>query len=279
MEQFKPFSKIELLKIFWVYSKLNLKSMLEYKFDRFLIAFAIFIREMVSIVIMYLLLTRFITIGGWKMNEMFFLYSFLFLSYSLFVFFFTGIRDFDDMVYSGALDRYLIRPLGLMFQVVAGRVDFTATIGHGAVGVLLFLNSYNTVGIDWNFKNITYYISVLIGGAVIQASLFMVSSCFSFWAIKTTNLRNLIFFNSRRFAGYPLSFYPVIIQKMLIFVIPFAFVSYFPAQFYLRKSDLTMFWSGYLYLTPLVGIVMFALVYMFWKSGLKRYSSSGNSMY
>ncbi|MHB8065869.1 MAG: ABC-2 family transporter protein, partial [Ruminiclostridium sp.] len=117
------------------------------------------------------------------------------------------------------------------------------------------------------------------GGAIIQASLFMVSSCFSFWAIKTTNLRNLIFFNSRRFAGYPISFYPGFIQKMLIFVVPFAFVSYFPAQFFLRKSDLEMFWNGYLYLTPLVGIVMFVLVYIFWKSGLKRYSSSGNSMF
>jgi ABC-2 type transport system permease protein len=253
--------------------------MLEYKFDRFFIALAIFVREMVSIVIMYLLLTRFITIGGWKMNEMFFLYSFLFLSYSLFVFFFTGIRDFDEMVYTGQLDRYLIRPLGLMFQVVASKVDFTATLGHGAVGVLLFLYSYNTVGIDWNLKNILYYISVILGGAIIQASLFMVSSCFSFWAIKTTNLRNLIFFNSRRFAGYPISFYPGIIQKMLIFVIPFAFVSYFPAQYYLRKPDLTMFWNGYLYLTPLVGILMFAIVYFFWISGLRRYSSSGNSMF
>jgi ABC-2 type transport system permease protein len=277
MQQNNSFSSM--MALFFRFSKLNLKSTLEYKFDRFFLAFAVFCREMVSIIVMYLILTRLIRIKGWEMNEMFFLYSFLFLSYSLFIFLFTGIRDFDNMVYSGELDRYLIRPLGLMYQIVASRVDYCATIGHGVVGIILFMKTATNVGIDWGFKNITYYIAALVGGAIIQASLFMISSCFSFWAVKTVNLRNLIFFNSRRFAGYPISFYPGIIQKMLIFIVPFAFVSYFPAQFFLRKPDLSMFWSGYLYMTPVVGVIMFVLVYRFWLFGLKHYSSTGNSMF
>ncbi len=272
-------TKRDLFRLSLKYSKLNLKCMLEYKFDRFFTTFAVFIREMVSIVVMYLIMTRVVTIQGWQINEMFFLYSFLFLSYSIFVFLFTGIRDFDNMVYTGELDRYLIRPLGLLYQVISARVDYCATIGHGAVGIILFLSTYNSVGIEWNFQNIIYYILALIGGAIIQTSLFMISSCFSFWAIRTTNLRNLIFFNSRRFAGYPISFYPGLIQKMLIFIVPFAFVSYFPSQYFLRKPDLSIFWHGYLYLTPVVGIVMFILVYFLWRFGLKNYSSSGNSMY
>jgi ABC-2 type transport system permease protein len=277
MQQNNSFSSM--MALFFRFSKLNLKSTLEYKFDRFFLAFAVFCREMVSIIVMYLILTRMVRIKGWEMNEMFFLYSFLFLSYSIFIFLFTGIRDFDNMVYSGELDRYLIRPLGLMYQIVASKVDYCATIGHGVVGIILFTKTATNVGIDWNLKNISYYIAALLGGAIIQASLFMVSSCFSFWAVKTINLRNLIFFNSRRFAGYPISFYPGFIQKMLIFVVPFAFVSYFPAQYFLRKPDLSMFWSGYLYLTPVVGIVMFLLVYRFWLFGLKHYSSTGNSMF
>ena len=275
----KKFTIPDFFKLSLKYSSLILKINLEYKFDRGLITIAVFIREMVSISVMFLILIRFVRIKGWEMNEMFFLYSFLFLSYSIFIFLFTGIRDFDTIVYTGELDRYLIRPLGLLYQVIAARVDYCATIGHGAVGIILFLFTYKSVGIQWDWKSITYYISALIGGAIIQMSLFMISSCFSFWAIRTTNLRNLVFFNSRRFAGYPISFYPWIIQKMLIFIIPFAFVSYFPAQYYLRKPDLTMFWNGYLYLTPVVGLIMFAIVFIFWRIGLKSYSSSGNAMY
>lgn len=275
----KGHNVFELVQLFFKYAKLSLKTTLEYKFDRIFITIAIFCREMISIVIMYLILLRFVRIKGWELNEMLFLYSFLFLSYSLFVFLFTGIRDFEDMVYYGQFDRIMLRPVGLLFQIIASRVDFPATIGHGVVGVILFMNTAFRVGIEWNLQNISYFISALIGGAIIQASIFMVSACCSFWAIKTTNLRNMIFFNARRFAGYPISFYPAVIQKLLIYIIPFAFVNYFPAQYYMRKPDLAFFWNGYLYLTPVVGAVAFYLVFLFWKIGLKHYASTGNSMY
>jgi ABC-2 type transport system permease protein len=279
MKEYQRFSFGDFTNLFFQFSKLNLKTTLEYKFDRTFVAVAIFCREMIAIVIMFLILVRFVHIKGWELNQLFFLYSFLFLSYSLFVFFFSGIRDFDDMVHSGQFDRFLLRPVGLMFQIISARIDFPATIGHGVVGLILISKTASSVGIDWNLPNIIYYIVVLISGAIIQASIFMISSCFSFWAIRTTNLRNMMFFNARRFAGYPISFYPGFIQKLLIFILPFAFVNYFPALYFLKKPEMAHFWNGYLYLTPVVAVIMFLLVYAFWKKGLRAYTSTGNSMY
>ncbi|ODM27033.1 ABC transporter permease [Clostridium sp. Bc-iso-3] len=267
------------IRLFARFTKLNLKITLEYKLDRTLTFFAIFCRESVNVLVIYFILKKFISIKGWEMNEMLFLYSFLFLSYSLFVAFFTGIREFDSVIYSGEFDRLLIRPVGLLTQIICARMDHCAFLGHGAVGLILFIKTSASVGIQWTPTNILYYIVTLVGAAIIQASLFMLSSCFNFWAIRTTNLRNMIFFNSRRFAGYPISFYPALIQNLLIYVTPFAFVSYFPAQYFLRKPELSLFWDGFLYMTPIVGVAMFALVYMLWKNGLKHYSSSGTSMY
>ncbi|QMV40979.1 ABC transporter permease [Cohnella cholangitidis] len=268
----------ELLVLFFKYSNMNLKLTLEYKLNRSLITLAIFCREMVGVVVMWLILLRFLHIRGWELHEMLFLYSFLFLSYSLFVFLFAGIRDFDNMVHSGEFDRLLTRPLGLMFQIVAARIDFSATLGHGIVGVLLFSNTAFSVGIDWTWGNVAYFALVLLGGTLIQAAIFLLSACFSFWAVKTESLRNLIFFNTRRIAGYPLSFYPVFIQKLLVFVIPLSFVNYFPAQYFLRKDDASL-WSGYLYLTPVVGALLFGFVFLLWKRGVRHYSSTGHSAY
>ncbi len=273
------FTLTDLIVIFFKFSKLSLKQTLEYKFDRTMITFAIFCREMISVIVIFLILLRFLHIRGWELNELMFLYSFLFLSYSLFVFMFAGIRDFDGMVHSGELDRFLTRPLGLMFQIIAARVDYPATLGHGVVGILLFFFTAFSVGIEWNLQNSIYYIVALIGGAVIQASIFLLSACFSFWAVRTENLRNLIFFNARRIAGYPISFYPAIIQKMLIYLIPFSFVNYFPTQFFLRKDDLHLFWGGYMYLTPVVGVILFLIVYQLWKFGVRNYTSTGNSQF
>ncbi|MEO3944719.1 ABC-2 family transporter protein [Gorillibacterium sp. CAU 1737] len=265
--------------LFFRYSHLNMKLVLEYKLNRSLITLAIFCREMISVVVMVLILLRFLHIRGWDLHELLFLYSFLFLSYSLFVFLFAGIRDFDGMVHSGEFDRLLTRPIGLMFQIISARIDFPATLGHGIVGVVLFLNTAFSVGIDWTWQNALYYILVILGGTMIQASIFLLSACFSFWTIKTENMRNLLFFNSRRIAGYPITFYPMLIQKLLIFVVPFSFVNYFPSQFFLRKDDFAPFWEGYLYLTPVVGIVLFFLVYLIWRKGVRSYTSTGNSMF
>ncbi|WP_438432808.1 ABC transporter permease [Gorillibacterium sp. sgz500922] len=265
--------------LFFRYARMNLKLVLEYKLNRSLITLAIFCREMISVVVMFLILLRFLHIRGWDLHELLFLYSFLFLSYSLFVFLFAGIRDFDNMVHSGEFDRLLTRPLGLMYQIIAARIDFSATLGHGIVGVLLFVNTAFSVGIDWTWRNALYYVLVILGGTIIQASLFLLSACFSFWAVKTENVRNLLFFNARRIAGYPLTFYPVFIQKLLIFAVPFSFVNFFPAEYFLRKEDFGSFWDGYLYLTPAVGLLMFGLVYLLWKKGVRSYTSTGNSMY
>ncbi len=268
----------ELLIILLKFAKMSLKRTLEYKFDKTFVAIAIFCREMISVAVIFLILTRFVEIKGWGYKEMFFLYSFLFLSYSVFVFFFAGLRDFANMIYSGEFDRFLTRPLGLMYQIIAAKIDFSATLGHGIVGIILFVNTAFSVGIVWNARNILYYICALLGGAIIQASIFLFSACFSFWTVKTDNLRNLMFFNARRISGYPISFYPGMIQKMIMFVIPFAFVNYFPAQYFLKKPEMLMFWNGYPYLTPLVAAIMFVLVYFFWKQGVRRYSSTGTPM-
>jgi ABC-2 type transport system permease protein len=265
-----------MISLFGKYSKMLMKARFQYKLDAFLLSFAVFLRESVGIIVVYLTLSKFATIKGWNKNEMFFLFSFLFLTYSILIFFFTGVRDFDGLVYSGEFDRFLLRPLNLLFQVIASKADYFASIGHGTLGIILFLKAANSVGVIWDFRNVVYCIMAIIGGVMIQASILMVFSCMSFWFVKTDNLKNFLYYNSRRFAGYPISIYPDIIQKLLIFIIPFAFVNYFPAQFLLRKNDLSAYWDGFIYLTPLIGILMFAVVYMFWKLGLRHYSSTGN---
>ena len=121
------------------YFKATLKTNLQYKFDRFAITFAVFFRELANVIVIILMLNTFQSLNGWNMDEILFQYSFLFLSYSLFILFFTGIRDFEDVIYSGDLDIYLFRPVSVLYQVIVSKIDYTAAVGHGCVGILLFL--------------------------------------------------------------------------------------------------------------------------------------------
>ncbi|MFM9587611.1 ABC-2 family transporter protein, partial [Streptomyces caniscabiei] len=65
------------------------------------------------------------------------------------------------------------------------------------------------------------------------------------------------------------------IQYIMIYVVPFAFVNYFPAQFLLRKEDMS-YPAVYMYAAPLVGIAMFLAAYGFWRVSVRFYKSTGN---
>ncbi|WP_435236496.1 ABC transporter permease [Psychromonas sp. PT13] len=264
------------LALFLHYSAITMKSWFQYKVDAILRSLAVFLREASSIIIIYFMLLKFETINGWNVNELLFLFSFIFFTYGLFILFFTGLRDFEGLVNKGTFDRFLLRPRGLIFQIIACKVDWFAAIGHGTLGWMLFIYSANNINIEWNYLTITYCTFAIISGVLIQGALFLFLASLSFTLIKISNLRQMLYWNTRKFAGYPISIFHGSIKFLLIYIVPFAFVNYFPAQYLLRKSDLADFPIMYIYIAPLVGFVLYALAYCYWIYSLKFYKSTGN---
>lgn len=267
--------KYNSLKMFFYYSKISIMSWFQFKVDAVMRSFAVFLREAASIIAIYFTLLKFDTINGWNLNEVMFLFSFLFLTYGIMIIFFTGLRDFEKIVNKGSLDRFILRPRGVLFQVLSSNSDWFAAIGHGFLGILLFLVTASKIGIIWNAWNILYCLIIVLGGVLIQGAIFLIQASLSFYFIKVSSVQNLLYRNGRKLAGYPISVYKNFLQYFLIFIVPFAFVNYFPAQFFLQKADMN--YPNFLYyLAPFVGLAMFTLAYAFWRISLKKYKSSGN---
>ncbi|NLK95328.1 MAG: ABC transporter permease [Clostridiales bacterium] len=264
------------LSMFWWYSKTSLNSRLQYKFDAILTTIALFLGQATSIVVVYFTLLKFDNINGWNINEMVFLFSLLFLTYGIFVIFFAGLRDFKYRIIDGAFDRMIIRPRGVLFQLMSINSDWLAACGHGSLGVILFIVSAHNLGIEWNIQTVLYYILAVIGGVLVQAAIFLFICSLKFFFGETDNLRWLLYGNMKKFAGYPISIFSKGIQMILIYVVPFSFVNYFPAQFFLRKEDMQGFPEVYMYIAPLVGIFLYLISYFFWRFSIKFYKSTGN---
>ena len=111
---------------------------------------------------------------------------------------------------------------------------------------------------------------------LIQGAIFLFFSAISFYVLETGSLKEIFYWNMRKFAIYPLSIYNKFIQAILIFVVPFAFVNYFPAQFFLRKADMAAYPEWLMYISPVVGIALYLFAYSFWRFSLRFYKSSGN---
>lgn len=266
----------DIVELFLAYAKSGIKSYFAYRLDAVMRTIAVFLRESASVIAIYLALLKFDSINGWNIDELIFLFSLIFITYALFIMFFKSLRDFSMWVRRGDFDRVLLRPRGILTQLVLCGGDWLATFGHGALGITLFLLSAGRVGIRWNLGLALYYLASIVGGVLIQGALFLIFSTVSFYVVEASSLQNLIFWNMRRFVVYPISIYPKVIQTILIYIVPLAFVNYFPAQFFLQKADMADYPVFLLYLSPFVGILLFGFAVIFWKLSLKRYQSTGN---
>lgn len=256
--------------------KMSVHTRMQYRVDTFVATLAVFVRESANIVAIYLALLKFDRINDWDINELLFLYSILFLTYAIVVSLFADLRQFSDTIREGRFDRLLVRPRSLLLQLVLNNADLMATAGHGTLGVLLFLVSAGRVGIHWNAASILYYIGAIIGGVLIQGGMFLFFSSLCFYFVEVNSIRSIFFWEMRKFAGYPISIYHKLIQGLLIYVVPFAFVNYFPAQYLLRKGDMANYPEIYIYIAPLVGVLVYTAAYLFWRVSVKRYVSTGN---
>ncbi len=264
------------IRLIGAYTKTTMKAWFQYRVDAVLRSLAVFLREATGIIVIYFTLLRFDTLNGWSLQEMLFLFSLLFLTYGIMILFFTGLRDLGYSVRDGSFDRFLLRPRGVLFQIIFVNADWFAAIGHGGLGIALFLISAGNVGIRWNVANVLYYLTSIIGGVLIQGAIFLFFGTLNIYLLKTDSLKELMYWNMRKFAGYPISIFHRVIQIGMIYVVPFAFVNYFPAQFLLRKEDMALYPHMFLYITLPVGIVLYLLAYVFWRFSIRFYKSTGN---
>ena len=67
------------------------------------------------------------------------------------------------------------------------------------------------------------------------------------------------------------------VRLVLTFLLPYAFMNYFPATFLLHKTETALNLSPQVgLLTPIIGATWFALSYAFWRTGLKHYQGTGS---
>ncbi|MBE5948964.1 MAG: ABC transporter permease [Lachnospiraceae bacterium] len=264
------------LRLAGIYTKIIMRSWFQYRVDAVLRSLAVFLRESTGIIVIYFTLLKFDNLNGWNIYEMLFLYSLLFLTYGILIVFFTGFRDFWKMIQTGNFDRFILRPRGLLFQLIFSNADWFAAVGHGSLGVVLFIISAGKVGVVWNAVTIVYYVLAVIGGVLIQGAIFLFLATLSIYLLDTGSLKEIIYYDARKFAGYPISIFHKAVQVFMIYIAPFAFVNYFPAQFLLRKGDMALFPEVYMYLTPVVGVGLYLLAYAFWRYSIRHYKSTGN---
>ena len=124
---------------------------------------------------------------------------------------------------------------------------------------------------------LAYVPLVVVGGALIDFGIQLAIATAAFWGIRIDTLRWVVMSLEQDFTRYPISIYTRGVRFILAFVLPFAFMNYFPATFLLHKQDGALSLSPEIgLLTPVIGVAWFALSYAFWRAGINHYQGTGS---
>ena len=108
----------------------------------------------------------------------------------------------------------------------------------------------------------SYIPLIAIGGALIDFGINLIIAAASFWFVRVDSLRWMLMSLEQDFTRYPLSIYNKAVKLVLAFVVPFAFMNYFPATYFLGKSDGALNLNPAIgLLTPVIGVAIAALAY------------------
>ena len=257
------------------YWRINVLTTLEYR-ENFLMWFAFtFVYHGSSIAALWIVLNSFPSMNGWTFGDMAFLYGLWMVAHAVHNTFFSTVGDIPEHIREGEFDRLLVRPLDTLFQAIAtpGQVFPDELI----LSLIYFTAAtwYSHVVVDLTFVVMVPLIA--LGGALIDLAFNLLISTVAFWFVRVDALRWIVLQLEQEFTRYPISIYSRGVRLLLTFVVPFAFMNYFPARFFLHKAhEGAMLPAAVGLLTPAIGVVFLTLAYLFWRLGLNKYSGVGH---
>jgi len=223
---------------------------------------------------MWVLLYSFGAIDGWSFWELLFLFALSVLSWGVCVVFFFHFRTLDQFIVQGTFDRFLVRPIHPFFHFMSMKFDVGA-FGQFLFSIVAMVIAYNKLNLHWNVSQWLVFLGAVIGGTLIQGGLLIAISAMAFWTTRSEQVYWVVMWPAKSLMNYPLSIYPRVVQVLVTFVLPFAFVNYLPALLLLGKTKgiFPPYWG---FFSIFVGVVFFWLCFQLWMLGLNRYQSAGS---
>ena len=252
-----------------------IKSQLEYPLSFLMQTLAQLVMEGGEMLALILLIDRFDRMNQWGPGDLYFFFGVMSVSFYLTEIFGRGITgNFPYLVRTGQLDTILLRPRGVLTQVLCSAAD-PRRITCIAVGTVSLVIGSNLSQIAWTaFKALLLAESVFFSFWLILG-LFLIEAILCIHSVKSIELANALTYGGRSACEYPSDIYPRPLRILFTVIAPFALVMHVPASAILDKP--LFGWPAWTaFVTPASGLVLFGVMYLLFRKAMKFYRSTGS---
>jgi ABC-2 type transport system permease protein len=184
------------------------------------------------------------------------------------------VDELPTYLRQGTLDAMLLRPLPVLAQLATSDVSLRR-LGRTAMALGLLGVVLPHAHITWTAPKVALLLLAPIAGAAIFAALFVAAAAMQFWLVDAGELANSFTYGGSYVAQFPASVLHVALRAAFTFVVPAAFVAYFPSLI-LLGLDGPPGWPAWLgWGTPVMALLAWSAALLWWRAGLRHYTGGG----
>jgi ABC-2 type transport system permease protein len=213
------------------------------------------------------------TLGGFGLREIALLYGASGIGIGIGDLLIGSVEQVGIHVRTGTLDSMLTRPVPLLVQVCADKFAIRR-LGRITQAVVVF--AYGAWWVDWTVPKVVLAIVMLAAACVIFFALFVTFSCVQFWTQDSTEFANAFTYGGNTMTQYPMTVFPREVVKGLTFLVPLAFVNWYPCLYLLDRPDPFGMPSWFAVLSPVVALLALSVAALAWRAGVRHYTSTGS---
>ncbi len=253
----------------------RIRSQLQYRFSFALSVIGTTLLTFVDFAAILVIFGRVDALGDWSVGEVAFLYAISSMTFGLADLVMGHLDLLPRMIRQGELDVLLVRPLGSLFQVVSS--DFALRrLGKVFQGLAVLVYALFAVDVDWTTGRVAMVVVMVLAGVVIFCGVWVAFASIAFWLVDSTEVANAFTYGGNYMAQYPVSIFGSWLRRFVIFVVPLAFVAYFPSVYVLGKEDTLGLPHALQFASPLAAAASVAGGWVVWRAAVRRYRSTGS---
>lgn len=257
-------------RLYLCFFRFSLSKAMQFRLDFFFRIGMDIIFYIVNILFYDVIYTHTNLIGGWDRSQMMvFVSGFLLIDAIYMTFLSDNIPQISQMVNRGDLDYYLIRPVSSLFFLSLQNVAINSSINLlMAAGLLAY--SLSSCSSPVTSSSVFLFLVLIINGTYLRFLVRMFTVIPIFWLHSNRGLE-MMFYHLVRFLERPDAIFSGAVHVILTTILPFSLMVSFPARLLLEEFNVRILVHIFI-----VTMVLSLLVRIWWKQGLKAYSSASS---
>jgi ABC-2 type transport system permease protein len=215
------------------------------------------------------------SLAGWSGPEVALLFGLSGVPFGLADLTISQVETASDHIKAGTFDLFLLRPVPALVHLSASEFALRRA-GRVLQPAVVLVIALVIAPIDWSVETVALLAVTLVSGTLIFGSVWVATSSIAFWTVESQEVANAFTYGGSLATSYPIDLLGTWMRRLFTFIVPLAFVAYFPAARMLGRDDPLGLPSVIAWATPLVALASVLVARAVWALAVRHHRSTGS---